>query len=200
MELKRSTCIMDRGPSCPRRGQTMKNRFLSVLLVLIFIACMRGVSAPQTSKSYDVQGPLPAPRIFAEGVISTGDYDTHPAFSPDGNTLYFVKMAPDVSKWTMFVSYFKNGKWSEPEIASFSGQYWDADPYFTKEGNTLYFISNRPLKDGDPQKSDFDIWKVEKTKEGWSKPIRLGPPINSETSEYYPTVADNGSMYFGSGR
>jgi len=54
--------------------------------------------------SYDVQGALSEPRIFAEGIISTGDYETHPAFSPDGDTLFFVKMAPDLTKWTIFVT------------------------------------------------------------------------------------------------
>jgi Tol biopolymer transport system component len=140
------------------------------------------------------------PRIFAEGVISTGDHESHPAFSPDGRMLMFVKMAPDLSKWTLFVSYDSNNGWSEPEIAPFSGQYWDADPFFTKDGKALYFISNRPAKPGDPPKPDFDIWKVAREESGWSDPVQLPPPINSESSEYYPTLADNGSMYFGSRR
>lgn len=166
-----------------------------MLLALSMIAACEFAS----TASFDAPGPLPEPRIFGEGIISTGDYDSHPAFSPDGNTLFFVKMAPDLSKWTIFVSYFKNSQWTQPEIAPFSGTYWDADPYFTKDGNTLYFISNRPLKGGDKQK-DFDIWKIEKQAEGWSNPIRLDPPINSEASEYYPTLADNGNFYFGSRR
>lgn len=170
-----------------------------VSFCLFVVVTMGEALVAQNSVSYFVDHPLSEPRIFAEGVISTGDYDTHPAFSPDGNTLYFVKMAPDLSKWTIFVSYYDSGKWAKPQIASFSGQYWDADPHFTKDGNTLYFISNRPLKDGDPQK-DFDIWKVEKTEKGWSQPIRLGSPINSEVSEYFPTFTDNGTMYFGSRR
>ncbi len=112
----------------------------------------------------------------------------------------FVKMSPDFSKWTLFVSYSGGNGWSEPEIAPFSGQYWDADPFFTRDGKTLYFISNRPVKPDDPPKQDFDIWKVEKEEKGWSDPVHLPPPINSESSEYYPTLADNGSMYFGSRR
>jgi len=167
-------------------------------LWLLFL--LTNIGSAQAPMSYDVQEPLSEPRIFADGIISTGDYDTHPAFSPDGKTLYFVKMAPDLSKWTIFVSYYESGRWKEPQIAPFSGQYWDADPYFTKDGNTLFFISNRPVKEGDPQKGDFDIWKVEKQKNAWNQPVRLGSPINSEASEYYPTVDDNGAMYFGSRR
>jgi Tol biopolymer transport system component len=165
---------------------------------LLLIACCSVLNA-QILKSYERSGPIPEPRVFAPGVISTGDYDTHAAFSPDGNTLYFVKMAPDLTKWTLFVSYFQSGVWSEPVIAPFSGQYWDADPFFANDGKTLYFISNRPLKAGDPQK-DFDIWKIEKKGSGWSDPIHLDAPINSSSSEYYPTLADDGTMFFGSRR
>lgn len=169
------------------------------IFVLLFLLSCSALFA-QNPKPYDTPGPLPEPKIFGEGVISTGDYDTHPAFSPDGNTLYFVKMGPDLSKWTIFVSNFRDGKWSEPEVASFSGKYWEADPFFTNDGKILYFISNRPLKEGDPPKKDFDIWKIEKGKDGWTLPIHMESPINSDTSEYYPTVADNGTMYFGSRR
>jgi Tol biopolymer transport system component len=170
---------------------------MKTVILLLFIFCE--IASGQPAKSYESKEPIPEPRIFEPGIISSGDYETHPAFSPDGNTLYFVKMAPDLTKWTIFVTYYQNGHWSFPEIAPFSGQYWDADPFFTKDGNTLYFISNRPLKRGDTQK-DFDIWKIEKSGSGWSDPIHLDAPINSAWSEYYPTVADDGTMFFGSRR
>ena len=70
---------------------------------------------------------LSKPAIFAEGVISTGDYETHPAFSPTGDTLVFLKGAPDMSTWTLCISYLKNGTWSSPVIAAFSGQYIDGE-------------------------------------------------------------------------
>jgi len=83
--------------------------------------------------------------IFGEGVISTGDYETHPAFSPTGDTLYFLKGLPDANFFSICVSYKKNGKWSAPQVASFSGKYTDADPFVTRDGKTLYFVSNRPV-------------------------------------------------------
>lgn len=143
---------------------------------------------------------MTSPRVFAPGVISTGDYESHPAFSPTGDTLFFFKCAPDFSTWTICVSYFKNETWTSPEVASFSGQYMDADPFFTKDGRTLYFISNRPLHEGDSAKIDMDIWKIELAKRGWSNLIHLEAPINSSADEYYPTIADNETMYFGSER
>lgn len=140
------------------------------------------------------------PQIFQKGVISKGDYESHPAFTPSGDTLYMIKCTYDLKLSAICVSYKRNGQWTEPEVASFSGKYMDSDPFVTKDGRELYFMSNRPLKEGDPVKDDTDIWKVVMTKNGWSAPIQLDDAVNSKSDEYYPTLADNGDLYFGSPR
>ncbi len=179
-------------------------QYLSLITIVTLTAIANvdiSVATQQQQRySYTVSNPMPQPRIFGEGVISTGDYDTHPAFTPDGRTLYFLKCTADIRTCTICVSHFKNNHWTEPAVAPFSGQYWDVDPFVTKDGKTVYFSSNRPLKEGDPAKVDTDIWKVEVTSLGWGKPARLDSPINSKGSEYYPTLADNGTIYFGSTR
>ncbi len=151
-------------------------------------------------KGYALTVPLKTPKIFAEGIISTGDYETHAAFSPTGDTVFFLKAPPDFSTWTICVSYFRKGRWTDPEVAPFSGKYIDADPFVTKDGNEVYFISNRPVKEGDIARADEDIWKVVKTSTGWSQPIHLDVPVNTDKDEYYPSLADNGNLYFGSER
>jgi Tol biopolymer transport system component len=148
--------------------------------------------------AYASDKPLIEPAIFAEGIVSTGDFDSHPAFTPDGNMLYFVRSTPTFNLWTILVSRFEKGKWGTPEVAPFSGQYSDADPFITPDGLFFYFISNRPVA-GKP-KPDLDIWVMDKTATGWSEPKNVGPPINSSGSEWYPTVARNGTIYFGSDR
>lgn len=140
------------------------------------------------------------PQIFAEGIISTGDYETHPAFSPSGDTLYFLKCTADLVICTICISYRTNGHWSAPVTAPFSGKYFDADPFVTKDGNTLYFISNRPLHENDTLHNDWDIWKVDRRGEGWGEPVHLEVPVNSSGGEHYPTLADNGNLYFSSDR
>lgn len=173
----------------------MKTAGIFTFLLLVFTL---NINAQQ--KSYDVSYPLNSPQIFGEGIISTGDYESHPAFSPSGDTLFFLKGDPDFSTWTICVSYFKNGRWSNPEVPPFSGKYMDADPFITKDGKTLYFLSNRPTKDGEFAKADFDIWKLDLTRSGLRNPVHLDSPINSSEDEYYPTVSDNGAMYFSSRR
>jgi Tol biopolymer transport system component len=109
-----------------------------------------------------------------------------------------LKDSPDFAFWTIFVSRFENGHWTEPQVAPFSGQYRDADPFMTADGAHLYFISDRPV----PGKShhDLDIWVMDKTSSGWSEPHNLGIPVNSDGQEWFPTVASDGTLYFGSDR
>ncbi len=147
---------------------------------------------------YAADKPLTEPRMFAEGPICTGDYESHPAFTPDGRTLYFVKSTPDFSFWTIVVSRFENGRWSAPEIAPFSGRYADADPFITADGSRFYFISNRPVPGR--TEPDLDIWVMERSGSGWTEPKNVGAPVNSERNEWFPTVARNGTIYFGSER
>lgn len=147
-------------------------------------------------------GPVAEPRLFEPNIISTGDYETEPLFTPDGMTFYFVKSTPDMNFWTIAFSRFEKSGWAKPEVAPFSGQYSDADPFITTDGKQMFFISNRPV---DPKispnaKGSLDIYMMEKTADGWSAPKNLGAPVNSAASEYFPTMASNGALYFGSRR
>src|ERR1044071_3447709 len=98
--------------------------------------------------------PLAEAAAFASGEVSTGNFESHPYFSPDGATLYLLRSNPTFSFWTILVSRFEKGKWKTPEIAPFSGQYSDADPFITADGKQFYFISNRPV--AGKEKQDLD--------------------------------------------
>ena len=147
--------------------------FVVLALCLVTAAAQRPNPdvAPYASAS-----PLTEPTIFGAGVISTGDYDSHPAFTPDGKTLYFLRSTPNFNLWTILFSQYAKGKWSTPEVAPFSGQYSDADPFITPDGSHLYFISNRPGPG--KAKPDLDIWMVEKMASGWGEPKRRWKFIN----------------------
>jgi Tol biopolymer transport system component len=174
----------------------------------LFISLFLGFECPvinaTTRKSVaselapDSQEVMAEPKIFAEGVISTGDMELNAAFTPDGKTLYFTKRTPKLQFWAIVVSHFQNGKWSAPEMADFSGQYSDFDPFISPDGSKLYFSSIRPV-DGKP-KQDFDIWVVEKEKTGWGPPHHIEAPINTPAQEYYSSVTADGTLYFSSTR
>jgi len=144
------------------------------------------------------------PALLAPGVVSTGDYESHPAFTPDGAELYFVKSTPSFDFWTIVVSSRGPRGWERPRMAPFSGRYSDADPFITADGRRLYFISNRPLetKPDAPPRADLDIWVVERAsaRAAWGEPRHLPEPVNGPGNEWFPTLAADGTLYFGSDR
>jgi hypothetical protein len=170
-------------------------RDCTLLLTMLMSSSLAAQPAP-----YDSGKPLPKATLFAPGIISTGDYESHATLTPNGREIYFLKMAPNFSRWTIFVSRYKDGRWSQPEVAPFSGQFQDADPYITDDGKHFYFISDRPVETGGERQSHHDIWVMDKTESGWSAPRHLPAPVNSDTDNFYPIALKNGTLYFGSQR
>ena len=168
----------------------MKKRFiLACLLLLCATVVFAQVAYP------DANLPGDTPQIFARGILTDGLANRDFTISPKGDEIYFTIQHLRVASFIVRVSKV-NGKWSKPEMASFSGVYYDLEATFSADGNTLYFVSNRPLKEGGQQK-DFDIWKTTRNTDGkWGSPVNLGPTVNSNKNEYYPSLAKNGDLYF----
>ena len=103
-------------------------------------------------------------------------------------------MIPFANFQAITCSKKKNGSWSTPEVALFSGRYSDLEPAFSSDGKKLFFASNRPITG--EQVKDFDIWYVEKINGNWSDPVNIGAPVNTPADEFYPSVAANGNLYF----
>jgi ankyrin repeat protein len=139
------------------------------------------------------------PERFAPGTVSTEKNELNSVFSADGKEFYFaVQNGP--MQWVIMVMKQENNRWSKPVPASFSGQYSDVDIFITPDGKKLFYSSNRPLKENEAAKKDFDIWMVERSGEGWSKPSNPGSPVNSAEAEFYPSLAADGTLYFQSQR
>lgn len=145
-------------------------------------------------------GVAPTPELFEPGRISTGDMELNAAFTPDGKTLYFTKRTPKAQLWVIVASHLRGGRWSAPEVAEFSGQYSDFDPFVSPDGKRIYFSSNRPIDGVGRPKTDFDIWFVERAGNAWGPPKRLDAPVNTSVQEFYPSVTNDGTLYFVSNR
>ncbi len=141
------------------------------------------------------------PVLFGEGVFSTPAWDFFMAFTPDQKTAYFCRANGTFSYFTILVSDLRNGRWTAPRVAPFSGRWSDADPHVSPDGSRLFFISNRPLSGTEP-KEDYDIWFVERTSfGGWSEPKHIDAPVNADgQTEWSPSVAQNRNLYFGTVR
>src|SRR4029453_4561094 len=145
-----------------------------------------------------VASPSPSPTLLAPGVISPGDIEFAPAFEADGKTVYFCKGSPGMKRvmWIV-VSRLRDGAWTNPEIAPFSGRYSDIDPTFSPDGKQLFFASTRPTEGTEPRK-DFDLWVVERQGAVWGDPRHLGALVNTPGSESRTSVTADGTLYFAS--
>jgi len=131
--------------------------------------------------------------------VSSPQFESHAAFDPQSSDFYFVRSSPKFEGWRILVSRCGATGWSIPQSPTFAGDGVEADPWFTPDGRTLYFISTRS-SDGVKRK-DLDIWRVERDEAGrWGVPRRLPEPVNSTSNEWFPHLAVDGWLYFGSNR
>ena len=133
--------------------------------------------------------------VFMPGIVSAGYNERDMAISPDGKEMFYTIVAPRNAFSVIVTRSFKNNKWSDPSIAAFSGTYPDLEPAFSPYGQRLYFASKRPVIKG-TKKNDFDIWYVQKQGSAWADPLHAGNEINTSTNEYYPSITNDGSVYF----
>ncbi len=135
------------------------------------------------------------PEIFAPAIISTDGYEFAITFSPDGKELYFTRREGEKNYPTnyLMVCRYENNRWTEPEIGSFSGQYFDFESHISPDGQKLYFGSLRPKPAG--IQAEGGIWFLEKTDHGWGEPRFLDAPINNGFAMYV-TSAKNGNLYY----
>jgi len=120
------------------------------------------------------------------------------AISPNGNEVMFTAQSVMGNLSAIVISKKTNNSWSTPEVASFSGQFFDLEPFYSSDGLKVYFVSTRPLFNDTLEPKDFDIWFVERLSldSNWSEPKNMGSPINTKHGEFYPSIANNGNFYF----
>lgn len=124
--------------------------------------------------------------------ISKGEFDA--AFlSNDGKTLLlsFSKKKKSIVD-DIYVSFKqKNDTWSRPESIGKdvnTEDFTETTPFLASDGVTLYFSSNRT---GGAGSNDIYMAKrLDRTWKKWSKPVNLGPEINTKGYDgYYSVVA-----------
>lgn len=163
----------------------------SVAAAITAVGVVSALAAPA-----NFTGPVEA---WAPPGISTSMFESHPAFDPITGDLYFVRSSKAFTGWRILTSRCTASGWSTPVEPPFAGDGAEADPFFTPDGRSFYFISTRST-DG-IKKSDLDIWRIARDAKGrWGTPERLPAPVNSSGPEWFPRLAKDGWLYFGSNR
>lgn len=187
------------------KSAMMKNTILIIFVILSFGCHTKQTDNEKasfpflTGKYLGQSEPKLSPQLFAPNIVSTGMSEINACFSPNNKEFFYSIIMPNKQYVIMSMSYI-NDKWSEPEVASFSGKYSDADPFISLDGKWLYFISKRPIGTTQITKNDFDIWRLENIDGKWSNLERLSSDINSVADDVYPTLSKQGTLYYSSGR
>ncbi|MFN7118065.1 MAG: OmpA family protein, partial [Saprospiraceae bacterium] len=79
------------------------------------------------------------------------------------------------------------------ELPFNSDNYSCMHPTLSPDGDKLFFASNMPGGYG-----GRDLYFVEKKNGVWSKPINLGPDVNTEKNEAFPFLHESGVLFFAS--
>lgn len=131
--------------------------------------------------------------------LNTACNEGSQALSPDGRYMFFTacNRKDGLGRCDIYWSIRVGNGWSEPKNLGppVNTPHWESQPSFASDGKTLYFLSNAP---GGYGKSD--IYYSELQPNGsWSKPINLGPVINTSGEENSPFIhPDNHTLYFAS--
>jgi Tol biopolymer transport system component len=131
--------------------------------------------------------------------INTEANEVDAKLSPDGKTVVFIRGKDFKVESSVYVSHFRNGRWSEAEVIgppiSLPGTI-QFGAIITRDGKRLYFASNRPGGLG-----SFDIYYSDRTADGWGSPVNLGAKINTTGADGDVAVAPDGrTMIFPSER
>jgi hypothetical protein len=177
---------------------------LTLLIVLVAAGC-----APSSDGFPVFQGPYlgqtppdSEPQLFAPGIISTGMYTRDVAMTPDGNELYFGVLLGRFN--TILETHVENGRWTPPEVAPFArdSRFFHLEPAISPDGQRFFFLSTRLREDRAPLAEEIrtwsneDIWVMDRVEGGWSEPYNLGPPVNTDAPEFFPSVTRDGTLYF----
>jgi len=182
---------------------------------LIFSSTSIGTKAGATYKWNE----LPYLKLYSAQIGPYGDLNSVESFAPKLKTAYhdgpvsfdsknsiiyltrnnFAKGKTSTSRdgvvnLKIFLGKLEDGEWKLTGNFSYnSNEYSVGHPAISKDGTTLYFASDMP---GGYGKSDLYFSKLANGQ--WSKPINLGPKINTEGNELFLYVGDDGVLYFGS--
>lgn len=155
----------------------------------------RGFSLSKKTAS----GWSPPQKIDIPGYVnmSKGQFDCG-FMSADGKVLLMAFSEKKNSKEDdLYVTFRqKDGSWTKPMDlgVEVNTKFTETTPFLAPDGATLYFSSNR---DGGLGSNDIYVCKrVDKTWKHWSKPVNLGPKVNTDGYDAYYTLGASGDYAY----
>ncbi len=125
------------------------------------------------------------PKLFGKGFISTSEDEYCFEINRFGNEVIVDRGG------VIYLAKYNGTKWSDLQIASFSGKVVDGECCFSPSEDKIYFGSRRALPGA---KGDLNTWVSEKVNDKWGEPYPLKAPL-WEQSTHAVTVSMSGNIY-----
>ena len=139
-------------------------------------------------------------KLIGGAEMNTAFQDGPAVISEDGKTMYFTRSGAksgkdDALHLNIYTANYNNGNLSRIRTLPFNNdEYSVMHPSISKDGTRLYFSSNMPEGLG-----GFDIYYVNIDINGkFSRPVNLGPGINTEGNEVFPFIYKDDILFFSS--
>lgn len=148
-------------------------------------------------------GKLASPKKFAENV-KTKYHEGPVCFNKSGTSMFVTrnsiykgkirKSRSGVMNLKIYVAKQVEGEWEvEYGLPFNSNEYSVGHASVDKTGTVVYFTSDMPGGYG-----GSDIYCSIRANKKWSKPINLGPEVNTASNESFPFISSEGVLYFSS--
>lgn len=148
----------------------------------------------------DGRGKWTVPQPLEEPFGGKGNDDGAAFVSADGRTMLFTRCPMNNQDGCPVHAYEikrEGGRWSEPVriMPGADSTFMVAHPTLSPDGQVLYFVS-------DHEQGSFgglDVWKSLRNVDGsWGPAQNLGPMVNTAGNEVFPSVRQDGTLYFSS--
>jgi len=170
---------------------------VSILISCVFIASASPLIAADnitTNGPYLGQTPPGDEAVlFAPGIISDGFNNRDMAMTPDGSEFYYAVNMRNFDLSTILAVYRTDDGWDGPRVAPFAQDqnFKYLEPAISPDGSKFFFVAS--ARDG---KHNNDIWVMDRKGSGWGNPVKLGDTINTPVSETFPSITNDGTLYF----
>ncbi len=173
----------------------MNRLFNLSFMLIVFFSCTHPTANQPDTPADDLTG-SDSLQLVLPGIINTGFYTRDLTMTPDQKELYFSVQIGGFNYAYILYSKFEQGKWTSPEVLEALNklQFKYLEPYVSPNGKQLFYVSNEQTDSS--QSNNMDIWVMNRNGDWWDAPQKLPAVINSEHSEFFPSLTQDGTIYF----
>jgi len=138
------------------------------------------------------------PKSYSKKVNELNKNNSNITISQDGTRAVFSRNSKNANKRnTHTIQLFEmestdGKKWKNIKEVDFANNAYNfMHPALSPDGNTLFFVSDKGSGHG-----GTDIYVSYYKKNKWSRPVNLGPVINTDANEGFPFFDKDGKLFF----